>query len=138
MIRRPPRSTLFPYTTLFRSSNRFDWLRPGLFVTDLAKHLQHDIDRLFSILTLSGQWQADTDTKLAELDKLITRKHPRDKILIFSQFADTVEYLNAELKKRGVKELATVTGDDEDPSAFARRFSPNSNRCREKISAAEE
>src|SRR3712207_8913863 len=25
MIRRPPRSTLFPYTTLFRSSARFDW-----------------------------------------------------------------------------------------------------------------
>src|SRR5689334_24663648 len=28
MIRRPPRSTLFPYTTLFRS--RFDALRPEL------------------------------------------------------------------------------------------------------------
>src|SRR3712207_8538102 len=28
MIRRPPRSTLFPYTTLFRSTliNRIDWL----------------------------------------------------------------------------------------------------------------
>src|SRR5256885_3218438 len=26
MIRRPPRSTLFPYTTLFRSSGRTDWL----------------------------------------------------------------------------------------------------------------
>src|SRR3712207_7917865 len=26
MIRRPPRSTLFPYTTLFRS-RRFDWSR---------------------------------------------------------------------------------------------------------------
>src|SRR3712207_8858626 len=25
MIRRPPRSTLFPYTTLFRSSRVFDW-----------------------------------------------------------------------------------------------------------------
>src|SRR5256885_11910455 len=24
MIRRPPRSTLFPYTTLFRSNHRFD------------------------------------------------------------------------------------------------------------------
>src|SRR5690554_7594978 len=24
MIRRPPRSTLFPYTTLFRSNNRYD------------------------------------------------------------------------------------------------------------------
>ncbi len=119
-------------------SNRFDWLRPGLFVADLAKHLQHDIDRLFSILTLSGHWQPDTDTKLAELHKLITRKHPKDKILIFSQFADTVEYLNAELRKRGVKELAAVTGDNDDPSEYARRFSPNSNRCREKISATEE
>src|SRR3989442_4478699 len=28
MIRRPPRSTLFPYTTLFRSSLR-DWLDDG-------------------------------------------------------------------------------------------------------------
>src|SRR2546426_7026723 len=28
MIRRPPRSTLFPYTTLFRSARESDWL-PG-------------------------------------------------------------------------------------------------------------
>src|SRR2546429_5729286 len=31
MIRRPPRSTLFPYTTLFRS--------PGLFLADLGRSL---------------------------------------------------------------------------------------------------
>src|SRR2546430_9143103 len=29
MIRRPPRSTLFPYTTLFRSVSSGRWLRPG-------------------------------------------------------------------------------------------------------------
>src|SRR2546422_8282917 len=29
MIRRPPRSTLFPYTTLFRSPELLDGLRPG-------------------------------------------------------------------------------------------------------------
>src|SRR5256885_5968355 len=30
MIRRPPRSTLFPYTTLFRSLRRApDWAHPG-------------------------------------------------------------------------------------------------------------
>src|SRR3712207_8832570 len=29
MIRRPPRSTLFPYTTLFRSGRGGDRLRPG-------------------------------------------------------------------------------------------------------------
>src|SRR5260370_31583595 len=28
MIRRPPRSTLFPYTTLFRSFSRSGWLWP--------------------------------------------------------------------------------------------------------------
>src|SRR2546427_2297607 len=28
MIRRPPRSTLFPYTTLFRSSSLQPWNRP--------------------------------------------------------------------------------------------------------------
>src|SRR3712207_7713011 len=29
MIRRPPRSTLFPYTTLFRSSGPKPWLKAG-------------------------------------------------------------------------------------------------------------
>src|SRR3712207_9516277 len=29
MIRRPPRSTLFPYTTLFRSSTPPGWSRPA-------------------------------------------------------------------------------------------------------------
>src|SRR3712207_8447162 len=29
MIRRPPRSTLFPYTTLFRSGDGNDWLFGG-------------------------------------------------------------------------------------------------------------
>src|SRR5437762_7885637 len=28
MIRRPPRSTLFPYTTLFRSTTLWAWCRP--------------------------------------------------------------------------------------------------------------
>src|SRR2546425_8553804 len=31
MIRRPPRSTLFPYTTLFRSVNTPSWRRQGWF-----------------------------------------------------------------------------------------------------------
>src|SRR3712207_7119991 len=30
MIRRPPRSTLFPYTTLFRSNDRGELVPPGL------------------------------------------------------------------------------------------------------------
>src|SRR5256885_12874900 len=30
MIRRPPRSTLFPYTTLFRSRSKMKWERRGI------------------------------------------------------------------------------------------------------------
>src|SRR5690554_7483416 len=36
MIRRPPRSTLFPYTTLFRSylKVQFFWRQAGIFITN--------------------------------------------------------------------------------------------------------
>src|SRR5258707_11427372 len=36
MIRRPPRSTLFPYTTLFRSVNFQSWLDPFIILTALT------------------------------------------------------------------------------------------------------
>src|SRR5258707_7153979 len=42
MIRRPPRSTLFPYTTLFRSNQPCAWLTerpPGTFFP----HLRHPV-----------------------------------------------------------------------------------------------
>src|SRR3989442_5679370 len=38
MIRRPPRSTLFPYTTLFRSWRRFGTLRPCCRSNSQRKH----------------------------------------------------------------------------------------------------
>src|SRR2546430_10739261 len=42
MIRRPPRSTLFPYTTLFRSENR---IRPVILIVGLEDdHLVAGID----------------------------------------------------------------------------------------------
>src|SRR2546430_3296480 len=49
MIRRPPRSTLFPYTTLFRSGRR--WSRPGAehcywgvrTLLGLAKRLEQEV-----------------------------------------------------------------------------------------------
>jgi superfamily II DNA or RNA helicase len=124
-------------------ANNFAWLRSDVFVEDLVQHLRQDVQRLFSILELAGQWQPDQDHKLAELHKLLTKKHPGQKVLIFSQFADTVEYLAKQLQGRGLKEMAGVTGDTEEPSAYARRFSPDSNKARDKsaphyVSPAEE
>ena len=132
------------YQTLHAEHFRnFEWLRPDVFVEDLAKHLQQDAQRLFSILELAGQWLPEKDHKLAELHKLLTKKHPDQKILVFSQFADTVTYLAEQLKDRGLKQMEGVSGDAEDPSAFARRFSPDSNKARDQgtphyVSPAEE
>src|SRR5256885_2607312 len=52
MIRRPPRSTLFPYTTLFRS-NEFDQALIGDTIADLDAVL-----RIFSSLTRISQIEA--------------------------------------------------------------------------------
>ncbi len=109
----------------------FDWLRPDVFIDDLARHLRQDAQRLFSILQFAGPWRSDLDHKLAELHKLLTKRHAGQKILVFSQFADTVSYLADQLRARGLKQIAGVTGDTEDPSLYARRFSPESNLARD-------
>ena len=127
------------YQTLRKHhATNFDWLRSNLFVEALSAHLLQDAERLFSVLELAGNWQATKDSKLAELEKLISKTHPNQKILIFSQFSDTVDYLSTQLKARGIARLASVTGDTADPSVFARRFSPESNKVRDKVSASEE
>jgi Superfamily II DNA and RNA helicases len=69
---------------------------------------------------------------------LIQKKHPNEKILIFSQFADTVNYLERELKRAGVLNVAGVSGNSENPTDYAVRFSPESNRAKEKIKPADE
>src|SRR5256885_10961818 len=50
MIRRPPRSTLFPYTTLFRSRSYADWL--GLWFAHLtAGHGRSGSERIETLLS---------------------------------------------------------------------------------------
>jgi superfamily II DNA or RNA helicase len=119
-------------------SKLFDWLRPDIFIDDLVDHLRKDAESLFSILQLAGDWRPNKDQKLAELEALLIKKHPGQKVLVFTQFADTVLYLNDQLKTRGVKQLAAVTGDTEDPSVFARRFSPESNEAKGKVAPSDE
>jgi Helicase conserved C-terminal domain len=64
--------------------------------------------------------------------------YTEEKVLVFTQFADTVDYLGRELKGRGLVKLGTVTGDSPNPTELAWRFSPVSNEKREVISAEEE
>jgi len=117
---------------------RFKWLRADLFVAQLKKDLVTDSARLLKILNDCGQWAPVKDTKLSSLISLLTEAHPKEKIIIFSQFADTVRYLERQLKKFGIKKIAAVSGETADPSSFAWRFSPNSNDKRDTVQPDEE
>ncbi len=124
------------YHDRFRS--RFKWLRPSLFVSDLARDLRRDSRRLISVLDRCGEWDPDKDSKLEALHKLISEDHPHEKIIVFTQFADTVRYLTDQLWATGVKRLAGVWGDTADPTTIAYRFSPVSNNRRGLISDQDE
>ena len=104
--------------------NRFSWLRPGLFVDGLEQDIMADIQILLGILADSGEWNADKDSKLKALQNLLTKDFPDQKVLIFTQFADTARYLEGELRRRGVGPIALVCGGSSDPTEIAWRFSP--------------
>ena len=85
-----------------RYKSRFKWLRPDLFEADLERHLQRDCDALIGILQAYGDWDPSRDTKLTALHALLTETYPNDKVLVFSQFADTVDYLEEQLSDKGI------------------------------------
>ena len=72
-----------------------------------------------SLLRMCGDWSPERDVELKTLLNLITRTHRGEKLIVFSQFADTVHYLTTQLHARGVPRLAAVTGDTEDPTRIA-------------------
>jgi len=121
-----------------RYKERFKWLRSAFFVPDLADDLRADAQALLNILQNCGEWNPDQDAKLKSLIRLLTVDHPTDKIIIFTQFADTVRYLEAQLKKQGISRLSGVTGDSPDPTALAWRFSPISNNKQSHIQPEDE
>ena len=107
--------------------NRFNWIDSSLFLPALREALERDTRRMVELLRSQGGWEPSRDTKLNALHKLITERYPKEKILVFSQFADTVNYVSGCLKENGIENMASVTGDTENPTEWVRRFSPVSN-----------
>jgi superfamily II DNA or RNA helicase len=122
------------YNTYARQFHRrFKWLKPQLFNDALAKDLRKDIQSLMRVLKKADGWDPKRDMKLQALLNLLAKRHADDKVIVFSQFADTVNYLAEQLKASGLKAIEGVTGDTEDPTAVAYRFSPMSNGKRQAI-----
>ncbi len=124
-----------------RYRTRFNWLPARLFSDKLTADLQADSDAILALLHEHGPWRPERDAKLLALRDLVTTAHPDRKILVFSQFADTIRYLERELPKLEGGDglaIAAVTGDSGDPSALARRFSPISNGAKDEVSSNDE
>lgn len=126
---------LYNLYTTEKHKKQFDWIRSEFFAPVLEKHLVKDSRDIIKILTLGKGWKPEEDRQLNALYELITKKHSKEKVLVFTQFADTAYYLTEQLKQRGVEKIESVTGNDENPTALAHRFSPVSNEKSNIITA---
>jgi len=106
-----------------------------LFAADLQTRLREDNRILQSILARVPVWSADKDSKLKSLFRLLAKMHGGDKILVFTEFADTAQYLYRELTNLRLSGgLGLITGSrasaesgiKQDALAVARAFSPRS------------
>lgn len=106
------------------------------FKRSLKLQLKKDCEVLIKMIKLCGDWNVAEDKKLDELEKLLKEKHPKEKVLIFTQYSDTAEYLYKQLRRRKIDRIESVTGGDVNPTAKVERFSPISNNA--NISADDE
>ena len=109
------------------SKSNVAWLDDSFFKRTLKQHLLKDCEKIIEMIKLCGDWNAATDQKLNELERLLTSTHPDEKIVVFTQYSDTANYIYRQLRRRGLDKLAVVTGDSENPTAIVESFSPNSN-----------
>ena len=109
---------------------KFNWIPSSLFTDDLLNDLKKDTATLLKIVSENCCWDPNQDHQLQALHKLITKTHPKDKILIFTHFADTAEYLHRQLQKMNVYHIEVATGDSANPSAIAKKFSPISHELK--------
>src|SRR3712207_8776712 len=88
MIRRPPRSTLFPYTTLFRSNSSipvYYYIAPKIWAwkEGRIKNFKRDVDEMFCILPFEKEFFERSEEHTSELQSrqylvcrlLLEKKH---------------------------------------------------------------
>jgi superfamily II DNA or RNA helicase len=124
------------FATKFK--NRFVWLKHDLVQSDLTKSLIEDARILIKVLSIAKQWNPEDDRKLNALVNLLDNTHKKEKVLIFTQYSDTANYLHRQLSERKLQRHAVVTGDAEHPTHFAQRFSPRSNEKPEIVDTEHE
>lgn len=110
-----------------KEEHKYDWIESNLFKPSLRRQLEEDVDSILRVLAIGHKWNPKNDKQLNALHELCTKTYKNEKVLIFTQFADTANYLHEQLSDRKVEDIEVVTGAFEDPTSLAHRFSPVSN-----------
>lgn len=104
------------------------WVSTTVFKPTLRHDLVKDTDTITWLLERFGDWDSTRDSKINALVDLLTNDHPGEKVLVFTEYSDTADYVADALTEAGIANVALATGDTDNPAEVARRFSPNSNR----------
>ncbi|WP_243073828.1 helicase-related protein [Microbacterium sp. SS28] len=104
------------------------WARPELFKKDLLlRNIREDCDILQDLLDSNGVWRPEDDSKLKALAGLINGLPVGEKVLVFSEYKDTVDYIAEHLPLWTKRSIASASGQSGDAVKVARRFAPKAN-----------
>lgn len=109
--------------------NNVQWIDSKYFKRTFKQQLKKDCEQLIAMINLCDAWNPQTDQKLNELEDLLSDKHKEDKVVVFTQYSDTANYVYYQLKKRGFKHIEKVTGSTKNPTDVVDRFSPISSKA---------
>lgn len=115
------------YYDFITTKNNVGFIDSKYFKRTLKQHLKKDCETLIEMIKLCGEWQPATDQKLNLLYKMLTQDHKDEKVVVFTQYSDTANYIYRQLKRRGVEQITVVTGGCDNPTAEVEKFSPVSN-----------
>ena len=115
------------YYGAIQNKNGITWIDPKFFTKRLKTHLLQDFKTIMQMFEYCQDWAPMEDPKLNKLVETLEGKHRNDKVLIFTQYADTAVYIYNQLRKRAIKHVGYATGASPDPTKLAERFSPISN-----------
>lgn len=114
------------------------WIDSKYFKRILKQQLKQDSQTLVAMLNLCQEWSPDNDQKLNTLQQLLQGDHAQDKVLVFTQYSDTANYIYRQLKRRGIGNIDVVTGGTANTTPAVERFSPISNKAPREIPYSEQ
>ena len=106
---------------------RTKWVDSSIFRPSLMADLAEDNRVIGKMLDRFGNWEPANDSKIEVLARLIGEEHAGQKVLVFTEYADTADYVGRALTAAGVSHVGVATGNTADPTDLVRQFAPQAN-----------